>query len=106
MNDTHLYPDHSSVSLHTPLYARGICDVCGDSGRVADDWCRRCGGGNQKLLADALSTAALELTDLRRVCLRALGQLRKVLPYGPRMPAETEQAVRRAIRQLEEMARG
>jgi len=107
------YPDHAGPR---PPSATAItsCDPCGGSGRFADDWCRGCAGMGHRtrddadlaMMADAVSKAAADISELRVAALKAATAFRGLLPYLPRFPPEAELRVRQALRALEGVACG
>jgi hypothetical protein len=107
-----LYPRHAGGPLDVLMFK---CQTCMGRGRLGDDWCRPCFGRGFHTnsptpalleLTEAIGNAAAELTELRTACAKALAALRGVMPYFSQLPAETEQYVRRAVKTLQELARG
>lgn len=112
MNDSSYYPGHAGA---VQFQADAVCKRCMGLGRLADDWCRPCAGSGYVTtspepalldLADALSEATAELSALRVACQRALLALTGLMPYLTRLPPESEQFVRKAIKSIQAVARG
>lgn len=104
------YPQPASASFIS------TCDKCKGLGRIADDWCRDCGGigyhGSGRTvagtmeLAEAISAAAGEIFALRDAAQKAALSFRALLPLLAEFPPEAEQRVRQALRALDEVVRG